>query len=198
MKRQLLTLAAAAAFILTGLASASARADDLFAGLYAHAIAEAHGREDDSFDASVGYRWDTGGLLRWLGAPKIHLITAFNDKYSTDFIAAGFDWPIKLPARFYFRPGIGLAYTTGKASLPAVNAPGLTPVQIQARFNEYNERITFGDNVLFEPEFALGYALTPKLAIEASYIHLSNGQILHQGRNEGLDDAGLRLSYHFR
>jgi lipid A 3-O-deacylase len=52
--------------------------------------------------------------------------------------------------------------------------------------------------VLFEPELALGYDLNDKLVGRAvSYTHLSNGQIFHQGKNQGLDDAGVRLVYKF-
>jgi hypothetical protein len=191
------TLAGAGALLLVLAAGGAAQADDIFGGLSAHAIFEAHGREDDSFDALIGYRTNPIQALSLIWKPEIHAIIAVNDKYSTDFAAVGLDWRIRLSRHFYFRPGIGLAYTTGKSSLPAVNAPGLTQAEITARTNEYLERIDFGDHVLFEPELAVGYVFTPQWSVEASYIHLSNGQILHQGRNEGLDDAGLRLSYHF-
>lgn len=175
----------------------TARADDVFGGLYAHAVFEAHGREDDSFDTMLGY--DTGPIkaLGLIGKPEVHTMIAINDKYSTDFVAVGLDWRVRLSRHFYFRPGLGLAYTTGKADAAPVNAPGLTPAEIDARLHIYNTRIDFGDHVLFEPTFGLGYIINPKWRIEASYIHLSNGQILHQGRNEGLDDVGLRLMYQF-
>ncbi|OYW96415.1 MAG: hypothetical protein B7Z23_00840, partial [Pseudomonadales bacterium 32-61-5] len=50
----------------------------------------------------------------------------------------------------------------------------------------YYTRIAFGSKLLFEPELALGYDLNRRLGIEASYTHLSNGQIFAQGKNQGL------------
>jgi len=189
-------IAPALAAMLT-LASAPAHADDLFGGFYGHAVLEAHGREQDSFDTSVGYRTDPIPWLSLIFSPDIHAIVSINSKYRTDFGAVGLDWRIKLSRHFYFRPGIGLAYTNGEADPPPANAPGLTPAEENARLHIYQTRINFGDPILFEPELALGYAFNKKWALEVSYIHLSNGQILHQGTNEGVDDIGLRLNYHF-
>jgi hypothetical protein len=194
MKRALKTVLAAV--VLAGAASA-AKADDFFGGFYGHGLGVA-GREQDSFDTMVGYRTDRIGWAWWLFRPQAHVIVSVNDKYSTDFAAIGLDWRVQFSKKWYIRPGIGLAYTTGKAGLPPANAPGLTPAQYLVRLHLYQERIDFGDHYLFEPELAAGYNFNSKWAIEASYVHLSNGQILHQGKNQGLDDLGLRLNYHFR
>jgi hypothetical protein len=175
-----------------------ARADDLFGGMYGHAVLEAHGREDDSFDTMVGYRTNPLPFLSWIFKPQLHVMVSINDRYPDDFAAVGFDWRIRFSERWYFRPGIGLAYNTGKANIPAVYGPGVSPAQSLINLHEYETRIAYGDHYLFEPELAFGYNISPKISLEASYVHLSNGQILHQGKNEGVDDAGLRLNYHFR
>jgi hypothetical protein len=190
-------LKAALAAVAASMCLASvAKADDVFGGFYGHGLGVA-GREQDSFDTMVGYRTNRIDALWWLFRPEVHAMISINDKYSTDFVAAGFDWRVQFSKQWYIRPGIGLSYTTGKAGLPPANVPGLTPSEENARLHLYYTRIDFGDHVLFEPELAVGYNLNPKWAIEASYVHLSNGQILHQGKNQGLDDVGLRLNYHF-
>ena len=51
--------------------------------------------------------------------------------------------------------------------------------------------------MLFAPELALGFRFNDRWAAELSYTHLSNGQIFHTGKNQGLDDAGMRLVYSF-
>ena len=51
--------------------------------------------------------------------------------------------------------------------------------------------------ILFEPEIALGYRVTDNTSVELSYVHLSNGQIFNQGKNEGLDEVGLRFVHRF-
>jgi lipid A 3-O-deacylase len=193
---KLLVKAALVAAAVTSLSTTAARADDVFGGFYGHGLGVA-GREQDSFDTMVGYRTNRIDWLSLIWKPEVHTILSINNKYSTDFIAVGLDWRIRFSEKWYIRPGIGLAYTTGKAGLPPANAPNLTPSELDARLHLYHERIDFGDHELFEPELAVGYNLTPKWAVEASYVHLSNGQILHQGKNQGLDDVGLRLNYHF-
>jgi len=195
MKAALKAVLAASAAMMT-LVAAPAHADDVFAGMYGHGLGVAD-REQDSFDTMVGYRTNRISWLWWMGAPQIHAILSINDKYSTDFAAVGLDWRIQFSKKWYIRPGMGLAYTTGKAGLPPSNVPGLTPSEEDARLHLYYTRIDFGDHELFEPELALGYNFNQKWALEASYVHLSNGQILHQGKNQGLDDVGLRLNYHF-
>jgi hypothetical protein len=81
---------------------------------------------------------------------------------------------------------------------PACRPPTrLSQAEIDRRTYLYYHRIDFGSKVLFEPELALGYQVSDKVSVELSYTHLSNGQIFHQGKNQGLDDAGVRLVYAF-
>lgn len=201
--------AVAASTLLGGAAlgfAAPALADEAFVGVYKHDVTfignavglGAAGREDGA-DIHIGYR--TGKLenLHWLGKPQVHAMVSINTKNTSNFVAAGFDWKINLgqPGGFYLRPGMGLAYTDGKAGLPPANAPGLSQAEIDRRTWLYYHRIDFGSKVLFEPELALGYQVSDKVSVELSYTHLSNGQIFHQGKNQGLDDAGVRLVYAF-
>ncbi len=186
-----------------GLAS-QARASEVFVGAYAHDVTfvgdaiglGAAGREGGT-DFHIGYRTGRISGLRLIGSPQAHAFVSINSENTSNFVAAGFDWRIGLVGPLYFRPGIGLAYTDGKTELPPANVPGLSPADVTARTYLYYHRIAFGSRVLFEPEFALGWDVTDHLAVEASYTHLSNGQIFHQGKNQGLDDAGVRLVWKF-
>ena len=195
-----------AAVAATVLASAApALAGEAFVGVYKHDVTfigsaiglGAAGRED-GVDVHVGYRTDKLENLTWLGKPQVHAMVSINSKNTSNFVAAGFDWKINLGrSGLYVRPGMGLAYTDGKAKLPPSNAPGLSQAEIDRRTYLYYHRIEFGSHVLFEPEFALGYQFSKNWSGELSYTHLSNGQIFHQGKNQGLDDAGVRLVYKF-
>lgn len=203
MKTAMFAAVAAAATLAV---AAPAWAGEAFVGVYKHDVTfignavglGAAGRED-GFDVHLGYRTNRLENLRWLGKPQVHTMVSINSKNTSNFVAAGFDWRIELgqPGGFYFRPGIGLAYTDGKAGLPPANAPGLTQAERDRRTYLYYHRIDFGSKVLFEPELALGYQVSDKVSVELSYTHLSNGQIFHQGKNQGLDDAGVRLVYAF-
>lgn len=196
----------AAAAVAALACAAPAMADEVFVGVYKHDVTfigeavglGAAGRED-GVDIHLGYRTERIESLTWLGKPQVHAMISINSENTSNFVAAGFNWKIDLgqPGGFYLRPGMGLAYTDGKAGLPPANAPNLTPEERARRTKLYYTRIDFGSKVLFEPELALGYQVNDKWSVELSYTHLSNGQIFHQGKNQGLDDAGVRLVYAF-
>ena len=175
---------------------------ELLAGVYAHAVtyigklvgSGAAGREGGA-DIELGLRSDRIAALSLIGRPQAHAFVSINTDNTSNFVAAGLSWPIALGDRFYLRPGLGLAYTDGKAGLPPVNAPGLSPVETQRRLHLYNTRIDFGSKVLFEPEIGIGARITERLSVELSWTHISNGEIFHHGKNQGLDDTGVRLVY---
>jgi lipid A 3-O-deacylase len=183
-----------------------AAAADAILGVYAHDVTflgdafgiGSAGRENgDGADIEVGVRSDRIGWLSWLGRPQAQAFMSLNTEGFSNFGAIGLTWPIKITHRFYIRPGLGLALTDGKAGLPPVNAPGLTPDQIARRLDAFDHRIDFGSKELFEPEINLGAHLSRRWDTELSWVHISNGEIFHHGKNQGLDDAGLRLIYRF-
>ncbi|HTK36236.1 MAG TPA: acyloxyacyl hydrolase [Caulobacteraceae bacterium] len=188
----------------SGLALGQARAGEIYAGVYGHDVTfvgdaiglGAAGREGGA-DFHLGYRTDRIQALTLIGRPHIHMFGSINTNNTSNFVAAGFDWKVGLKGPVYLRPGMGLAYTDGKTELPPANAPGLSAAEIARRTNLYYTRIAFGSRVLFEPELALGVNLSDRLSLEASYTHLSNGQIFHKGKNQGLDDAGVRMNWKF-
>jgi len=200
-----IALFAAAAVAVLG-SAAPALAGEVFIGAYKHDVTfigeavglGAAGREG-GVDIHLGYRTDRIESLTWLGKPQVHTFVSINSENTSNFVAVGFDWKLDLgqPGGFYLRPGIGLAYTDGEAGLPPANAPNLTPEERARRTNLYYTRIDFGSQVLFEPEIALGYQFNDAWSAELSYTHLSNGQIFAQGKNQGLDDVGVRLVYAF-
>lgn len=195
---------AAALGLAAGLPAGAAHAGEAFVGVYAHDVTfigdaiglGAAGREGGA-DIHLGYRTGRIDALRMIWRPQVHVFGSVNTRGDSNFIAAGLNWKVRLGGPFYLRPGMGLAYTDGKTNLPPANVGGLTPAELQRRTNLYYTRIDFGSHVLFEPELALGVDVNDRIAIEASYTHLSNGQIFAQGKNQGLDDAGVRLIWKF-
>ena len=184
--------------------AAPAAAPEWYVGLYAHDITVvgetlglgAAGREEGA-GIHLGYRSAPFDSLGWLGRPQAHAFVSINSNNTSNFVSLGLDWKIPLSERFYLRPGFGLAYTDGAAGLPPVNAPGLTPQEQARRLALYRSRIDFGSKLLFNPQLALGFRFNDQVATEFSYTHLSNGQIFHTGKNQGLDDAGIRLVYSY-
>lgn len=196
----------AACAVMVTAAATPVSAGEVLLGVFEHdttfvgnAIGLGAAGREDGVDVQLGYRTDRIEGLRLLGRPQAHALLSLNSENTSNFVAVGFDWRIELgkPGGFYLRPGMGLAYTDGKAGLPPANAPGLSDEERARRTELYYTRIDFGSRVLFEPELALGYDINDSWSAELSYTHLSNGQVFHQGKNQGLDDAGVRLVYKF-
>lgn len=195
-------LAGALAAVGVLLAAAPAGAAELILGAYGHDVSfigklvgSGSADREGGADIELGVRSDRIEALHLIGAPQAHAFVSVNTDNTSNFVAAGLSWPIRMGERFYFRPGLGLAYTDGKAGLPPVNAPGLTPQEVQRRLHLYETRIDFGSHMLFEPELNLGMRLNDRWSAELSWVHISNGEIFHHGKNQGLDDAGLRVIY---
>jgi lipid A 3-O-deacylase len=172
MKLRLPILVASCAAVL---GAPPARAGEIFGGLYAHDVRIiAVGSPEHGPDFQLG--WRGGPILRALGGPRPHLLVSLNADGGTHFAAAGISWQIGNP--IYVRPGIGIAIHTGAGYPPP-------------------DRIWFNSRLLFEPEIGVGARLTPRLSVEASWVHLSHAQLAgHQ--NPGLDTVGLRFNYRFR
>ena len=198
MKRFGMRAGAAALALAAGLGlAAQAQAGEVFLGGYAHGIGTK--QAEDGFDTMVGYRTAKIDSLWYLGKPSVHFIGSVNSEVRTDFVAAGF----KLAAAHL--PGQALLHPTRhrhrlhqrEADIGNAFEPGISAAEKARRQRLTATRIDFGSNAVFEPELALGYHFTPKLSAELSFVHLSNGQILHQGKNQGMDDVGARITYRF-
>ena len=59
------------------------------------------------------------------------------------------------------------------------------------------DHVLLGSRDLFRTTFGLHYDINEAWGAELLYEHLSHGQILGNGRNQGLDNIGVRISYKF-
>jgi hypothetical protein len=162
------------------LAAEPARAADLFTGLLVHDVdtpLNAGGLEDGA-DIQIGWRSGRIAPLGAIGAPSAQLYGSVATGGSTHFVAAGFSW--RIGGRLFARPGVGLAVHT-RDSHGVAN--GL--------------RTDLGSRVLFSPELGVGYQLSERISLEATWVHLSHGQLFGR-QNPGMDSLGVRLSYRLR
>jgi hypothetical protein len=158
------------------LAATPASAGELFAGLHAHAVNtpfSLRSGEEGGANGSIGYRFDGIGGSRF----QPYVFGALNSRGDTSYAAAGIS--ARFGGRLYVRPGIGLAIHNGSAG--NFDIPD-------------NGEVEFGSRILFEPELALGYQLNDRLGIEASIVHLSQGQFFGR-QNPGVDNIGVRLNW---
>ena len=155
----------------------AAHAAELFGGLHVHDVKtplDDAGLES-GLDVSLGIRGDTIGHL-WHGALQPYAFAAVNTAGNTNYGAVGISARYELGHNWYFRPGIGIAVHTGSAG----------------KFYR-TDKIAFGSRVLFEPEIGLGTQLNKNLSIEASWVHMSHGQLAGK-ENPGIDNLGVRLN----
>jgi hypothetical protein len=153
-------------------------ADDASLGLYAHDIPLMGKRAHEGGEEAIA-AWSGQPVqaLKVIGSPTPYVTAGANLQNKTDFAAAGLRWKVDLGRRLYVQAGGGMA----------INDAPTHPVA---------GRIYSGSHVTFEPEASLGWKLNGKVAVEASYIHLSHAYMF-SNRNPGINELGLRLVVKF-
>ena len=87
----------------------------------------------------------------------------------------GLDWRFSLKGPLYIRPGVGIVVHDGPS--------------YRVDYTRHEET-DLGSRVLFEPELGVGYQLDPKLSLEASWTHISQGRLFNWNQNPGIDMWG--------
>lgn len=154
-------------------AAVPAQADDLWLGAYEHDVTLAQVGFETGQDIKAGWIGGRIEALRSIGRPAPHVLLSKSLNGSTDYVAAGLNWTIGRTV--YARPGIGVAVHNGPS-----------------RAYREGRRVDLGSPVLFEPELAFGWRISQRIAIEASWIHLSHATLLSR-QNRGMDSWGVRL-----
>jgi lipid A 3-O-deacylase len=169
----------AAAILAAGLAAGPALAGEVFGGVAVHEVNTPFtlATYESGADIQLGLRGDRIEALKAIGAPSPYVFGSLNTAGDTSFVGAGLSW--KVGKTLFLRPGVGLVLHDGP--IPR-SGPGRV-------------RTDLGSRVLFEPEIALGYQVTQKVSIEASWTHISNARLL-SSQNPGIDMIGARV--HFR
>jgi len=159
--------------------TAPAQAQEVWGGLFAHAVETPLTFETDEggADIQVGLRGDPIQALHAIGAPSPYAIASVNTRGDTNFVGAGLSWTIG-KHRIYVRPGIGIVVHDGPRE--RINANGL--------------HTELGSRVLFEPEVGVGVRLTRTLSLEANWTHISHARLFNSQQNPGIDMLGVRLN----
>lgn len=154
-----------------------AHADEIFTGAGSQNIVSplAVSTDAQGIDFQLGYRGNRIEGLSFIGKPSPHLLVSVNSAGNTSFAAVGLSW--KIGDKIYVRPGIGIAIHDGP----------------KLQFAPDGSQTQLGSRVLFEPEIAFGVALSERVDLEASWVHLSHAQIFSSVQNPGIDTIGLRL-----
>lgn len=158
--------------------SVPAEAGEVFGGIFVHDVDTplTFSGVEGGADVQLGYRW--GGLKDVLGLQP-YVFASANTSGETHYAAAGLSY--KFGDRVFIRPGLGIAVHTGSAG-------DVDHVD--------HDHIDFGSRILFAPELGLGFRVSERMTIEASWVHMSHATLL-SGQNPGIDNFGARLSWKF-
>ncbi len=164
---------------LLGCAS-SARAGEIFGGVYAHAVDTPLSLDsgESGADLELGFRGEPIAALSAVGGPAPYAFVSVNTAGDTDFVAAGLAWKVAV-GPLYLRPGVGLSLNNG----PDRRVDAVT-----------RARTDLGSKVLFEPELGIGVALGRGASLEASWVHISGARLFNKEQNPGVDMIGVRFN----
>lgn len=129
-------------------------------------------------------------FLEIIGSPRPYVTGSLNIGGDTNFGGAGILWNWDFADGWSFEPGLGYVIHDGDLSFPFPQGDPRNDVVSESR-------LFFGSRDLFRTSLALNREFTDKWGVQVMFEHLSHGQILGRGRNQGLDNIGVRVIYRF-
>jgi lipid A 3-O-deacylase len=172
---------------------ASAEIDEIRLGVV-HNLRLDHGDivdgKEDGENVELEIASSSPDLLNIIGSPRPYVVASINTDDGVSFGGVGLIWRWEFADGWAFEPGFG--YIVHDGEIDNAFAPG-TPEA--TAFEAENQLL--GSEDLFRTTFALERELGPRVAGQIYYEHMSHGQILDEGRNQGLDFVGVRFLYRF-
>ena len=188
MRRLLALLALAAA----PAATASAQlVEEVRVGLTQHNICvldcdNAHKEQGPNVSGEIVFA--SPDVLDVIGSPRPYVLASVNLGGDTSFGGAGLHWNWDFADGWSFEPGFGYVIHDGELSFPFPQGDPRNDVISESK-------VFLGSRDLFRTSLALNRELSDKWGVQVMYEHLSHGQILGKGRNQGIDNVGVRVIY---
>ena len=129
-------------------------------------------------------------FLKYILQPRPYVMGSANLNGDTSFGGVGLRWAFNFTDKWAFEPSVGYVIHDGELESPFP--------QGDPRGDAFTrDHVLLGSRDLFRTTFGLHYQIDETWGVEAMYEHLSHGQILGSGHNQGLDNIGVRFSYKF-
>jgi lipid A 3-O-deacylase len=180
-----------AAAALAALAAAPVQAqlvEEVRVAVVAHDVVD-HAEDGPQIGLEALFR--SPDFLAPIGAPRPYVYASLSTQGYTNLAAAGLNWTGRPTERWSIEGAFGISYNDGVDDI--VDLPPDDPFRIETA----NTRALLGSEWLFHSRLGTDYALTDNWAVGVYYEHFSHGQILAEGRNQALDEIGVRLGYRF-
>lgn len=173
--------------------AASAGVDEVHVGVMQHNICVTNCKNADKEDGpNVEFQvsFDSPSFLNWAGSPQPYVMASVNTQGATSFGGFGLEWRWDFADGWALEPGVGYVVHDGEVDNPYANG---SPEA--AAFAE--EHVLLGSEDLFRTSLALTRDFEGPWEAQILFQHLSHGQILGNGRNQGMDQIGVRFGYQF-
>jgi hypothetical protein len=189
-------LALAAVGMSMGLPGAArAGVEEVRVGVLAHNIRVTdpkNANKEDGVDVGGELVFGSPDLLSGLASPRPYVALSVNTAGETSYAGVGLIWQWRFAKGWRVEPGFGYVLHSGEKLDNPV--PRDQPARRQAFEDAY---LLLGSRDLFRTSIAVTREVSQRWAVQAVFEHLSHGQILGSGRNQGLDMAGVRVVYRF-
>lgn len=190
MRRTALALSLAFA---PALAAQAGGIDEIRLGVVAHNVCIANcdnANKEDGPNINGEMVFKSPEVLKILWSPKPYVMGSVNTAGDTNFGGVGLQWDWEFAEGWAIEPGVGYVLHDGELTFPFPQGdPRNDPISETTVF--------FGSRDLFRTSLSLNRDLGEKWGVQLMYEHLSHGQILGSGRNQGLDNIGVRVRYRF-
>jgi lipid A 3-O-deacylase len=178
---------------LAGAPAAHADVEAVHVGVMAHDVCitnckNAHKEAGPSVEGEISF--DSPAWLQWAGSPQPYAVASINTHGNTSFAGVGVEWHWKVGQNWSVDPGVGYVIHNGELNNKYPNGdPRAQTFQ--------DEHLLLGSRDLFRISLGVTRHIAGPWDAQLFYSHLSHGQILGHGRNQGLDQVGVRLGYNF-
>ena len=181
-------LIAVLAALLLAPASLSQSIDEVRFAVIAHDVVD---HAEDGPQIGLEALFKSPDALQVIGSPRPYVYGSFSTQGYTNLVSAGLNWTGNLTERVSVEAAFGLSYNDGIDDI--VDLPPDDPYRIRTA----ETRALLGSEWLFHSRLGADYALNDRWAMGVFYEHFSHGQILAEGRNQALDEVGVRIGYRF-
>lgn len=150
--------------------------------------------QEEGENVQAELTFHTPNFLKWkyFFNPHPYIVGSLNTAGNTSFGGVGLLWDWEFGKNKAWAVETGLGYIVHNGELD-IQFPAGDPRN--AGFDDNN--ILFGSRDLFRTTVALGRDFGPRWGGQVIYEHLSHGQIIGNGRNQGNDSIGARVFYKF-
>jgi lipid A 3-O-deacylase len=173
--------------------AAHAGVSEVHVGVMAHNICVTdckNANKEDGPAVEFEVSFDSPGFLNWAGSPKPYLVASVNVAGETSFGGIGLEWRWNFADGWALEPGVGYVVHDGETVNPFANG---TPESLAFS----NEHVLLGSRDLFRTSLGLTRDFDGPWEGQVFFSHLSHGQIIGEGRNQGMDQLGVRFGYQF-